>query len=135
MKRKVKSGHGTTREGNVAPGFYEAVYALVCEIPKGRVMTYGQIAAILGSPRAARAVGYAMGASGRYEDVPWQRVINHKGGISARGEVERPDLQMKLLQVEGVIFNENDQCNLKQYRWEPADPEDFFFETSRDLPF
>ena len=65
-----------------ADTFYEAVYRIVRDIPRGRVMTYGQIATILGAPRAARAVGYALRASGKRSDVPWQRVINFRGGIS-----------------------------------------------------
>jgi len=115
-------------------GFYEAVYRLVRAIPKGRVMTYGQIATILGVPRAARAVGYAMRASGD-KKVPWQRVINHRGGISARGDVERPLLQQQLLKDEGVIFNDEDRCDLKKYRWEPAHPETYIYEGNPDLPF
>ncbi len=87
-------------------------------------MTYGQVATILGTPRAARAVGYAMHASGRRDDVPWQRVINSKGRISARNEVERPLLQRMLLEAEGVVFGENDACDLAIYRWEPPEPEE-----------
>ncbi len=115
--------------------FYEAVYRLVREIPQGRVMTYGQIATLLGCPRAARAVGYAMRASGRHDDVPWQRVINSRGRISARSEVQRPLLQKVLLEAEGVVFDEAETCDLAQYRWEPPDPDDHFFEPSRDIPF
>lgn len=108
--------------------FYEAVYAVVREIPRGRVMTYGQIAVILGAPRAARAVGYALRASGREEDVPWQRVINGKGMISARTEVERPMLQRILLEAEGVAFDEYERVDLTRYRWEPPKPERFHFQ-------
>lgn len=115
--------------------FYEAVYHIVRQIPRGRVMTYGQIATLLGSPRAARAVGYAMHASGGLDDVPWQRVINHQGRISAHTEVERPLLQRKLLEAEGVVFDEADACDLAKYRWEP--PEDHIpeFVPSQDWPF
>lgn len=116
------------------PGFYEAVWRLVRRIPRGHVMTYGQIATILGCPRAARAVGYAMRASGG-TDVPWQRVINSRGGISAKGEVERPVLQRALLEDEGVHFDASETCDLSVYRWEPADPDAWVFETSRDWPF
>lgn len=91
-------------------------------------MTYGQIATILGSPRAARAVGYAMRASGREDDVPWQRVINGQGRISARTEVERPMIQRVLLEAEGIAFDESDACDLKRYRWEPKDPDRYLFE-------
>lgn len=115
--------------------FYEAVYRVVHEIPRGRVMTYGQIATILGCPRAARAVGYALRASGREKGLPWQRVINGQGSISARSEVERPILQEKLLRKEGILFNAEGKCDLTIYRWEPAEPEQFWFGRSADLPF
>jgi methylated-DNA-protein-cysteine methyltransferase related protein len=115
--------------------FYEAVYRLVCDIPRGRVMCYGQIATILGQPRGARAVGYAMKASGVLGDVPWQRVINHKGQISARGEVERPMLQRQLLEEEGVVFDDTDTCDLGVYRWEPPDLDAYVYEGNVDLPF
>ena len=115
--------------------FYEAVYALVRDIPRGRVMTYGQIATILGAPRAARAVGYALRALPEDTDVPWQRVINHRGGISARGDVERPTLQAELLIAEGVQFGADGNCDLATCRWEPADPEAYHFTPAGELPF
>jgi len=115
--------------------FYEAVYRLVRRIPRGRVMTYGQIAVLLGCPRAARAVGYALRAAGRYDDIPWQRVINHRGRISARSEVERPLLQRLLLEAEGVVFNKRGSCDLNVYRWEPPRPEEFVFEPRLAWPF
>lgn len=115
--------------------FYEAVYRVVRQIPRGRVMTYGRIAAILGCPRAARAVGYAMRASGVRNDVPWHRVINSRGGISARGEVERPILQRMLLESEGIRFGASDTCDLARYRWEPPDPDEYLFLPDFDWPF
>ena len=62
--------------------FYEQVYEWVRQVPPGKVVTYGQVAALLGSPRSARAVGYALRYLPRGTDVPWQRVINHRGEIS-----------------------------------------------------
>jgi methylated-DNA-protein-cysteine methyltransferase-like protein len=117
------------------PGFYDAVYRLVREIPRGRVMTYGQIATILGQPRAARAVGYAMRASTREDNVPWQRVINGKGRISARSEVERPLLQRMLLEAEGIAFDAAGTCDLKRLRWEPKNPDAYRFEGANEFPF
>ena len=117
-----------------ANSFYEAVYQLVRDIPRGRVMTYGQIATILGTPRSSRAVGYAMRMCGKRR-IPWQRVINHRGGISARGEVDRPVLQRVLLEKEGIKFNASECCDLKKYRWEPAEPELYLFTDAPDLPF
>ena len=115
--------------------FYEAVYKLVRKIPKGRVMTYGQIATILGSPRAARAVGYAMRACARYPDVPWQRVINGQGRISLRAEAERPILQKLLLETEGVVFDDSERVELDRLRWEPRSPDKFYYGPSANAPF
>ncbi|HEO70708.1 MAG TPA: methylated-DNA--[protein]-cysteine S-methyltransferase [Candidatus Hydrogenedentes bacterium] len=115
--------------------FYEAVYRIVRRIPRGRVMTYGQIATLLGCPRAARAVGYAMHASGRMDDVPWQRVINSRGRISAKTEVERPLIQRMLLEAEGVVFDDAEACDLRVYQWEPENPEAFVYEPTGRMPF
>ena len=97
-------------------------------------MTYGQIAAILGAPRAARAVGYAMRACDP-KTVPWQRVINSKGQISARTQVERPILQKLMLQAEGIRFDETETIDLKRHRWEPRAPDQFFYGPSVKMPF
>jgi methylated-DNA-protein-cysteine methyltransferase-like protein len=121
----VKPGGGTH--------FYEAVYRLVREIPSGRVMTYGQIATVLGTPRAARAVGYAMLVSP--EDVPWQRVINRHGGISVGGDPNRPAIQQAMLEDEGIVFGDDDTCDLSVYRWEPEDPDAWFYDGGNAFPF
>jgi len=113
--------------------FYEAVYRVVVLIPRGRVMTYGQIATILGAPRAARAVGYAMRACP--ENIPWQRVINGKGQISARSQVERPVLQKMLLESEGIRFDKTGTCNLERLIWEPTNAARFYFRGSGRMPF
>ena len=106
------------RAAPAVPKFARAVYALVKEIPRGRVVTYGQVAAILGHPRAARAVGTALSHLPRplARLVPWQRVINASGRISMRGDVLRPDLQRQLLELEGIAFR-GGSVDLKRYRW------------------
>lgn len=98
--------------------FYERVYALVSQIPAGKVVTYGQVAALLGSPQAARAVGYALRYLPRDSGVPWHRVINHKGQISPRFPTESPLLQRQLLEQEGVVFTADEAVNLAVYRWQ-----------------
>ena len=98
--------------------FYERVYALVRQIPPGTVVTYGQVAALLGSPRAARAVGYALRFLPAGTDVPWHRVINHYGQISPRTPLEGPLLQRLLLEEEGVVFDAEGRVNLSIYRWQ-----------------
>jgi len=85
--------------------FFGRVYDLVRRVPAGKVVTYGQVARALGSPRAARTVGWAMQACPA--DVPWHRVVNNRGQVSPRehslGELEQRDL----LELEGVEFGLN----------------------------
>ena len=101
------------------PQFFAYVYRLVSQVPKGKVVTYGQVAALLGAPRAARAVGTALRYLPRplVRTVPWQRVINASGGVSIRGDVYRVDEQRWLLESEGVEFDRSGKINLKKYQW------------------
>ena len=101
------------------------VYEIVKEIPSGKVMTYGQIAEILGEGYTPRTIGFVMHAADT-ENVPWQRVINSKGGCST-GKMTMPiNLQQKMLEDENVVFNEKGVCDLDEYKWFPEDfePED-----------
>jgi methylated-DNA-protein-cysteine methyltransferase related protein len=99
-------------------GYRERVYEIVRAIPVGRVMTYGQIADILGEGYTPRTVGYVMHAA-ETEKVPWQRVINSQGACST-GRLTIPvDLQQQMLESEGVVFNEKGKCDLDRYRWFP----------------
>ncbi|MEE8291462.1 MAG: MGMT family protein, partial [Candidatus Tectomicrobia bacterium] len=77
-----------------------------------------QVAALLGNPRAARAVGYALRFLPAEADVPWHRVINHRGQISPRYPAEGPMLQRLLLESEGVSFDQQDDIDLSVYRWQ-----------------
>jgi methylated-DNA-protein-cysteine methyltransferase-like protein len=104
--------------------FYQQVYDLVAQIPRGRVMTYGQIAVLLRKPTAARAVGYALHQLPPGTDIPWQRVINSQGKISPRGAgdlLHEPSLQQILLEGEGIPFDSQRKIDLDQYLWEPED--------------
>jgi len=85
--------------------FYERVYAAVRAIPRGRVATYGQVARLIGVPRGARAVGWALRAldARRERVVPWHRVVGSGGRISPRAG-QGPVLQRRRLQAEGVAF-------------------------------
>jgi methylated-DNA-protein-cysteine methyltransferase-like protein len=104
--------------------FFEAVYELTKMIPKGQVATYGQIATYVVSPRHARAVGRALKllSKKRSKEVPWQRVINASGRISIRGEVERPIVQRRLLEKEGIVFDASDKTNLDIFGWAGPPP-------------
>ena len=96
-----------------------AVYELVRRIPRGRVMTYGQIATLLESRLSPRAVGWAMHGAPR--GVPWQRVVNASGGTSTDRLPEMPPgLQRAMLEAEGVVFREGGTLDLARYRWTPG---------------
>jgi methylated-DNA-protein-cysteine methyltransferase-like protein len=100
------------------PGYRDRVYELVKQIPPGRVMTYGQIAEILGEGYTARTVGYVMHGADA-ESVPWQRVINSKGMCST-GRLTLPEnIQQKMLESEGVDFNAKGRCDLQKVIWYP----------------
>ncbi len=102
----------------ISDEFIEAVYALTKMVPKGQVATYGQIATYVVSPRYARAVGRALKRLPQDRvDVPWHRIINAAGRVSARGDVHRPVLQEKLLTKEGVKFSPAGRVNLAIFGW------------------
>jgi methylated-DNA-protein-cysteine methyltransferase related protein len=98
--------------------FKDAVIEIIKSIPYGRVTTYGTVATLAGSPRAAREVGYLLHSLTQKYNLPWQRVINKKGYISIRGEdVDMKNLQKKLLEEEGVEVSEEFVIDLKKYGW------------------
>lgn len=90
------------------------MYALVRSIPSGQLATYGQIAALVGAPRAARAVGRAMKHCPA--DLPWHRVVNAQGGISLRANVGSMVTQRILLEQEGVAVRRG-RIALARHRW------------------
>ena len=90
------------------PNFFETVYAVARTVPPGRVMSYGQIAALAGNPRMARQVGWALHDCP--PDVPWHRVVRRDGSI-ATGDA---DVQRALLEAEGVAFDGNGRV-LREY--------------------
>jgi len=105
----------------VGPGWHARVFAMVRRVPAGHVATYGQIATLLGSPRVARHVGFALAGASHSEGppVPWHRIVNGRGGISTRDDSgARPD-QRSLLEDEGVEFKANGTIDLHRYRWLP----------------
>jgi methylated-DNA-protein-cysteine methyltransferase-like protein len=92
---------------------------VVRRVPPGRVVTYGQVAALAGIPGHARQVGYALHGLAPGSDVPWQRVINARGEVSARAEAEWEGYQRHLLLEEGVELDALGRVDLRRYRWEP----------------
>ena len=93
--------------------------AIVRRVPRGRVVTYGQVAALAGLPRHAREVGRCLATLGAASAVPWQRVVNARGAVSPRGVWGDEGLQRRLLEGEGVVFGESGRMNLERYLWEP----------------
>ena len=102
------------------PTVYDAVYAIVRRIPRGRVMTYGQIATLMLNRISPRAVGWAL--HGCPEGVPWHRVVNGSGGCSTERLPDMPlGLQAAILEAEGVAFRPNRTLDLARYQWFPRE--------------
>jgi methylated-DNA-protein-cysteine methyltransferase-like protein len=126
-KSKRKSDTGRDLKASAAgvpanagePGYNERVFEIVRRIPAGQVMTYGQLAEILGEGYTARTVGFVMHAAD--DTVPWHRVINAQGACST-GRVLLPvNKQQRMLEAEGVEFDARDRCDLGRYRWTPEE--------------
>src|SRR5919206_4287509 len=94
-----------------SPGYRERVFEIVRRIPEGRVMTYGQIAEILGEGYTPRTVGFVMHSADE-ETTPWQRVINSQGACSTGRVIMPPDKQQRMLEAEGVLFDARGRCDL-----------------------
>ena len=97
-------------------GFFQEVYAVVAQIPRGRVVSYRQIARLLGEPRAARQVGWAMRCCP--DALPWQRVVKDDGSIAGGGW---SDLRRALLADEGVPFLADGRVDMARCRWRPGE--------------
>ncbi|MEX0895914.1 MAG: MGMT family protein [Patescibacteria group bacterium] len=99
--------------------FQTQVLQRVRTIPSGRVVSYGQIAASIGTPRAARQVGWIMRSLGKTSDMPWWRVINNQGKISIKGNIEHDARsQKKLLEAEGVVVADDFTLDIEKYRYQ-----------------
>jgi methylated-DNA-protein-cysteine methyltransferase-like protein len=101
---------------------YRRIYAVVKKIPRGKIATYGQVAALAGIARGSRQVGTALRNAPDGLKLPWQRVINAQGRISLRlreWQSGSDDLQRVLLEAEGIVFSAEGSIDLQQYRWRP----------------
>ena len=116
----MSAGRGSDKDAAVSESAYAAFYRVIASIPRGRVASYGQVAALAGRPGRARQVGYALAALKSGSDLPWHRVVNAEGRISERARAESVPLQRVLLEAEGVRFDSGDRVLLDQYRWSPA---------------
>ncbi len=114
--------------------FTHAVHALVRRVPRGKLISYGGVAAILGRPRAARGVGRALAALPDDSDVPWWRVVSRDGAVSLPGALAADRaaaaargspgaLQRTLLEAEGVRFDTGGRASWKRHGWQPDERE------------
>ena len=99
--------------------FYQRVKHIIKRIPKGKVATYGQIAALAGNHRAARQVAWILHSSSEKENLPWHRVINSRGEISLKPS-HGYEVQKALLRKEHIESDENGRIDLHEYLWNPS---------------
>lgn len=97
--------------------FSEKAIKIILSIPSGKVLTYGRVALLAGSPHSARQVGFLLHSSSDAHRLPWHRVINSKGKISMKDPIAYIT-QKGLLESEGIVFTSEDTLDLKKYLWE-----------------
>lgn len=100
---------------------FERIYEVVKQIPRGCVATYGQIALMAGNPRWARVVGYALHVNPDPEHIPCFRVVNRVGEVSKAFAFGGENMQIQLLQQEGVTFTCDGRVDLKKHLWHPEE--------------
>ena len=107
--------------GNRENGFFHLVYEVVRQIPKGRVSTYGAIAAVLGTRLSARMVGWAMNGAHKVKPkVPAHRVVNRNGMLTGKHHFSTPEKMQELLEKEGVMVKEDQVMHFKEIFWDPS---------------
>lgn len=94
---------------------FEKIYEVVKTIPEGKVMTYGQVAFLAGNPHWARVVGYALHVNPDPSAIKCHRVLNREGRTSKAFAFGGEDMQRKLLESEGVVFEEDGSVDLQKY--------------------
>jgi len=102
---------------DIMKDFFKRVYKIVALIPEGKVITYGQIALILGEPRSARIVGWAMRATPEHLKLPSHRVVNRLGEMAPNYAFGDKEVQRQLLISEGVTFKDNGTIDLNKHFW------------------
>lgn len=99
--------------------FYQRVKHIIKRIPKGKVATYGQIAALAGNHRAARQVAWILHSSSEKESLPWHRIVNSQGEISLKPNYGY-EVQEALLRKESIEFDQDGRIDLNEYLWKPS---------------
>jgi methylated-DNA-protein-cysteine methyltransferase-like protein len=108
--------------GKREENFFELVFEVARQIPKGRVTSYGAIAACLGARSSARMVGWAMNGAGRVKPkVPAHRVVNRLGILSGKHHFSPPGMMEKLLKKEGVKVKNDQVVDFKKLYWDPVE--------------
>lgn len=102
--------------------FSERAIKAIKSVPAGKVATYGQIALLAGSPRAARQIGWLLNSSSEKHSLPWHRIINSKGQLSSN-DPEFHFEQRSRLEAEGIVFSLNNTIDLKVFGWRPGNLE------------
>ena len=118
-----KKTKDTGKEKSKAPSysFFEDVFDVVRQIPKGRVSSYGAIASYLGTKLSARMVGWAMNASHMAKPkVPAQRVVNRNGMLSGKNHFATPTLMEELLRKEKIAVKDDTVVDFKKLFWDPS---------------
>ncbi len=105
----------TAAEMENPESFTDRVRAVIKQVPYGRVVSYGRVAVLSGSPRSARQVAWILSRDSEKFDLPWHRVINASGRISLPGR--SGDLQKALLEAEGIVFSPSGTVSLKKFGW------------------
>ena len=115
--KEERTGKARETDGRKADGFFARVYAIVKEVPPGKVATYGQIAALAGAPRMARQVGYALHVNPMPGVIPCHRVVNRFGGLAPAFAFGGTDAQKQLLLAEGVEVRADNTVDMEKYQW------------------
>ncbi len=101
---------------------FKAIYDAVRRVPRGKVATYGQIAALVGNPRLSRVVGYALHSNPEPGVIPCHRIIDRNGRTSSAFAFGGEDMQRSLLENEGIEFELDGSVDLKKYQWNAKEP-------------
>ena len=123
IKKKTSAKLKTVKpSGKKEESFFEQVYEVARQIPRGRVTSYGAIANCLGTKLSARMVGWAMNGAGKVKPkIPAHRVVNRLGILSGKHHFGEPDAMEKLLKKEGIKVKDDTIIDFQKYFWDPAE--------------
>lgn len=116
MPTRPKASQTPARPDDAEDKPFELVWKILARVPKGRVVTYGQVSELIGRRLTPVGVGWAIRAAPE-GTIPWQRVVNASGGVST--DRESPGLQRSLLEAEGVAFDDEGRLDLARVQWRP----------------